>query len=155
MCTVVWLTACVCLCVYAAALAVWFCSPLRHKDIVYRCWMWLWSSVSCSNADCNHFYQASTASTFNINCWSVLQIYKLSNKALIGMETSTTTESPPQLCIITGNIMLCKSNWSLAWWLCRGRSQAHCDRGTQALVNSSLHMITLCAQQFFITTAVL
>ena len=46
------------------------------------CWIWFRSSVPCSNADWNHFYQASIASIFSINRWSIIEMYNLSKKVI-------------------------------------------------------------------------
>lgn len=59
----------------------------RDKTLLlYKHSILFWSSAPGNNADWNHSYRVSIASIFSINCWGVMQIYKLSKMALNSAE---------------------------------------------------------------------
>lgn len=112
---------------HALAVSCYSAGPAHGQDrrtMVYTAsWIWFRSSVPRSNVDWNHFYQASIASIFSINCWSIIEIYNLSKRALNRIQTSAEASSSPQLDVnVTDNIILGRGQYlhmdssSLAWW---------------------------------------
>lgn len=112
---------------HALAVSCYSAGPAHGQDrrtmVNTASWIWFRSSVPRSNADWNHFYQASIASIFSINCWSIIEIYNLSKRALNRIQTSAEASSSPQLDVnITDNVILGRGQYlhmdssSLAWW---------------------------------------